>query len=64
MYSVNKELTEALLREILISDDPKPVKVVLKADILSEYFPDEMPAETIEEFIIRLLDEWKEKGGQ
>ena len=64
MYSVNKELTEALLREILISDDPKPVKVVLKADILSEYFPDEMPAETIEELIIRLLDEWKEKGGQ
>ena len=64
MYSVNKELTEALLRKILISDDPKPVKVVLKADILSEYFPDEMPAETIEEFIIRLLDEWKEKGGQ
>ncbi|MCR5726644.1 MAG: ParB/RepB/Spo0J family partition protein [Lachnospiraceae bacterium] len=63
-YSVNKELTEALLREILISDEPKPLKVVLKADTLAEYFPGDMPVETIEKFIIRLLDDWKEKGGQ
>ena len=64
MYSSNKELTEALLREILISNDPKPLKVVLKADTLSEYFPGDMPADVIEEFIIHLLDDWKEKGGQ
>ena len=64
MYSSNKELTEALLREILISDDPKPLKVVLKADTLSEYFPGDMPADVIEKFIIHLLDDWKEKGGQ
>jgi len=64
MYSANKELTEALLREILISNDQKPVKVVLKADTLSEYFPGDMPAEVIEKFIIHLLDDWKEKGGQ
>ena len=64
MYSANKELTEALLREILISNDQKPVKVVLKADTLSEYFPGDMPAEVIEKFIIHLLDDWKEKGGR
>ena len=63
-YSQEKELTKALLSEILTEDRPKPRKVTFKGEKLSEYFPDEMSAEEIEEEIIRILDEWKEKGGR
>ena len=63
-YSQSKELTKALLREILSEEKPKPRKITFKGDKLSKYFPDEMSVEEIEEEIIRILDEWKDKGGQ
>ncbi len=63
-YSQSKELTKALLTEILTEEKPKPRKVIFKGEKLSKYFPDEMSSEEIEEEIIRILDEWKEKGDQ
>lgn len=60
-YSQAGELTKALLSEILAEDKPKPRKVTFKGEKLSEYFPEDMSAEEIEEEIIRILDEWKEK---
>lgn len=63
-YSQNKELTKAVIDLILDEEKPKARKVTFKGDKLSKYFPDEMSAEEIEEEIIRILDEWKDKGGQ
>ena len=50
--------------ELLSDEKPKPRKVTFKGDRLSKYFPDDMSAEEIEEEIIRILDEWKDKGGR
>lgn len=63
-YSQSKELTKALLKEILSEEKPKPRKITFKGDKLSKYFPEDMPVEDIEEKIIKILDEWKDKGGQ
>ena len=62
-YSKNKELTKALLIELLSNEKPKPRKVTFKSDRLLKYFPDDMTVEEIEEEIIRILDAWKNKGG-
>ena len=50
--------------EILAGEKPKPSKITFKGEKLSRYFPEDMPVEEIEEKIIRILDEWKDKGGQ
>ena len=63
-YSEDKELTKTLIREILSDEKPKPRKLVIKGDRLSEYFPEETTDDEIEETIIRLLEEWKKKGGK
>ena len=63
-YSQSKELTKALLNEILSEEKPKPRKITFKGEKLSKYFPEDMPVEEIEEKIIRILDEWKDKGGR
>ena len=63
-YSQSRELTKALVYEVLTEEKEKPRKVVFKGEKLSQYFDDEMTAEEIEETIMRLLDEWKAKGGQ
>lgn len=63
-YSENKELTKAMVELILTEDKPKPRRITFKGDSLSRYFPEEMSTEEIEEKIIRILDEWKAKGGQ
>jgi ParB family chromosome partitioning protein len=63
-YSQSKELTKALLNEILSEEKPKPRKITFKGEKLSRYFPEDMPVEEIEEKIIRILDEWKDKGGR
>lgn len=62
-YSQNKELTRGLVHEILAEDKPKPRRVSLKSETLNQYFDDDYSSEDIEETIIRLLEEWKEKGG-
>ena len=63
-YSKSRELTKALITEMLTEERPKPRKVTLKGERLSKYFPDDMPAEEIENKIIQILEEWKDKGGQ
>lgn len=63
-YSQSKELTKALLAEILTEEKSKQRKITFKGEKLSKYFPEEMSVEEIEEEIIRILDEWKDKGGQ
>ena len=63
-YSQSRELTKALLKEILSEEKPKARKITFKGDKLSKYFPEDMAVEEIEEKIIRILDEWKDKGGR
>ena len=50
-YSQSKELTKALLNEILAEEKPKPRKITFKGEKLSKYFPEDMPVEEIEEKI-------------
>ena len=63
-YGDNGELTRAVLELLLLGEKPKPRKFTMKSDRISEYFGEETSNEEIEETIIRLLDEWKAKGGQ
>ncbi|MBQ8667385.1 MAG: ParB/RepB/Spo0J family partition protein [Lachnospiraceae bacterium] len=63
-YSQNKELSKGLVHEILSEEKPKPRKVSLKTETINQYFDDDYSSEEIEETIIRLLEEWKEKGGR
>ncbi|MBR1479271.1 MAG: ParB/RepB/Spo0J family partition protein [Lachnospiraceae bacterium] len=63
-YSQNKELTKGLVHEILSEEKPKPRKVSLKTETINQYFDDDYSSEEIEKTIIRLLEEWKEKGGR
>ena len=63
-YSQKKTLTREFVKEILTVEMPKQRKVTFKQDKLSEYFSEDVTAEEIEETIIRLLEAWKEKGGQ
>ena len=63
-YSQNKELTKGLVHEILSEEKSKPRKVSLKTETINQYFDDDYSSEEIEKTIIRLLEEWKEKGGR
>ena len=60
-YGKNGELTFAMIRLILTEDKPKERKVILKADKISKYFDEGCSSEEIENIIIRLLDEWKNR---
>ena len=55
-------LNEDYLRDILTHDKPKVRKVVFNQKKLDDYFEPNMSSEDIEELIVRLLDEWKQKG--
>ena len=48
---------------VLVVVKPKVRKVTFNAKKLDSYFDPTMTNEDIEELIIRLLDEWKERGG-
>ena len=63
-YGEKGELTRAVLELLLVDEKPKPRRFTMKSDRISEYFGEEVSNEEIEETIIRLLDEWKAKGGQ
>ncbi len=58
----SRELTLATIRLILASEKPAPRKVTIKADRLSQFFPDYMSEQEIEETIYRLLEEWKSRA--
>ncbi|MCR5598231.1 MAG: ParB/RepB/Spo0J family partition protein [Lachnospiraceae bacterium] len=60
-YSKDKELTKAMVELILSDDKPRARRFVMKADRISEYFPEEMTDEEIEETIYQLLEEWKSR---
>lgn len=55
-------LNADFLRDYLSEKKPKPRKVVFNQKKLDNYFTPEMSNEDIEELIVKLLDEWKEKG--
>lgn len=63
-YEKNGELTPAMVRLILSQEKPKERRVTLKADRIGKYFADSYSSEDIENIIIGLLDEWKEKQGK
>ena len=62
---VQRMLEGAELRlgaDYLSEKKPKPRKVVFNQKKLDNYFTPDMSNEDIEELIVKLLDEWKEKG--
>ena len=60
-YGNKGELTFAMVRLILTEEKPKERKVTLKADKISKYFEEDCSSEEIENIIIQLLDEWKNR---
>ncbi len=62
-YSGRYELTKAMMELILSEEKPTPRRFVMKHDRLTEFFPDDVTDEDIENTIIRLLEEWKSNGG-
>ncbi len=52
------------LRDILTHDKPRVRKVVFSQKKLDDYFEPNMSNDDIEKLIVKLLDEWKQKGGQ
>ncbi len=61
-YSKEKELTKALLSEILLAEKAKPRRFVMKNDIISKYFSAETSIEEVEKTVFMLLEEWKRKN--
>ncbi|MCR4643023.1 MAG: ParB/RepB/Spo0J family partition protein [Lachnospiraceae bacterium] len=57
--SRNKELTRARVEEILMVRKLKPRRIIIDELRILDYFPENVPEETIETVIFRLLDEWK-----
>lgn len=63
-YGKKDELTMPMVRLILTEDKPKARKITLKAECIEEYFTDDYSSEEIESIILKLLKEWKMKGGE
>ena len=57
-------LNEAYLRDMLTYVKPAVRKVVFNQKKLDSYFDPTTSNSDIEDLIVKLLDEWKEKGGQ
>lgn len=55
-------LNADFLKDYLSEKKPKPRKVVFNQKKLDNYFTPDMSNEDIEELIVKLLDEWKERG--
>jgi ParB family chromosome partitioning protein len=56
-------LNEGYLRDILTHEKSKVRKVVFNQKKLDAFFEPDMSNEDIEELIVKLLEEWKKKGG-
>ena len=50
-----------MVQYILSEEKPKERKVTLRQDKIKEYFPEEYSSEEIEDVIIKLLEEWKNR---
>ena len=57
-------LNEDYLKDILTHEKVKTRKVVFNQKKLDDYFEPNMSSEDIEELIVKLLNEWKLKGGK
>ena len=57
------ELTQKVVKAILLGETMKPRKVVFNAKKLDSYFPSDVTNEDIETVIIKLLEDWKIRGG-
>ncbi len=55
------ELTLPMVRLILSEEKPKERKVTIKGDNIKKYFPDDYSNNDIEEVIIQLLEDWKNR---
>ena len=62
--SADGYFNEAYLKSILIVEKPKERKVVFNSKKLDSYFEPNMSNEDIENLIVKLLDDWKKKGGE
>lgn len=60
-YGKSQELTMAMVRLILSEEKPKSRKVTIKADKISQFFPEDYSNEQIETVIYELLEEWKNR---
>ncbi len=60
-YGRRGELTLPMVQYILSEEKPKERKVTLRQDKIKEYFPEEYSSEEIEDVIIKLLEEWKNR---
>jgi len=56
-------LTREILNKLVLGEKTKPRRVVFNAKRLDSYFAPNMTNEDIESVIVKLLEEWKEKGG-
>lgn len=61
-YAKSGELTSAIVHLILSEKKQKERKVTIKADKISQYFPEEYSSEDIETVIYELLEEWKNRA--
>lgn len=61
-YSKNKKLTYEMTQLILSEHKVQERKVVLRADKIKQYFPEEYNNSDIEKIIIQLLEEWKNRS--
>ena len=59
ILSQKRELSKELIERILLVKKPKPRKITIGNERLSEFFEDETTSEEIEEIIFRLLSDWK-----
>lgn len=59
ILSQKRELSKELIERILLVKKPKPRKITIGNERLSEFFEDEITSEEIEEIIFRLLSDWK-----
>ena len=63
-YGKSGELTPAMVHLILSQEKPKGRRVTPKAEKIEKYFADSYSSKDIENIIIGLLDEWREKQGK
>lgn len=58
-YAVKGELTKAVIESILDRKEPAGKKIILKAEYLQKYFPENYSDKEKENIIFELLEEWK-----
>ena len=60
-YAVSNELSVPVIRLILTDNRKKGRKVIIKAEHVEKYFDKDTTADEIENTILALLEEWKNR---